>query len=132
MATARCEQKFDRRAARSRAAYKLLELAQRFRLIGSGDHVVDLGAWPGGWLQVAAELVGPRGIVVGVDLVPIDPLPQAWVSTVVGDAGGDRRAAGGAGRAPADEGVQRRRVGGPGPGPPGVHGRQAHQARVEP
>ena len=37
-------------------------------------------------MQVAAELVGPRGVVVGVDLVPIDPLPQAWVSTLVGDA----------------------------------------------
>ncbi|MFN8642995.1 MAG: RlmE family RNA methyltransferase, partial [Candidatus Binatia bacterium] len=54
--------------------------------IRRGDRVVDLGAWPGGWLQVAAELVGPRGIVVGVDLVAVDPLPQAWVSTLVGDA----------------------------------------------
>jgi 23S rRNA (uridine2552-2'-O)-methyltransferase len=71
---------------RSRAAYKLLELARRYQLIRRGDHVVDLGAWPGGWLQVAAELVGPRGIVVGVDLLAIDPLPEACVSTVVGDA----------------------------------------------
>ena len=74
---------------RSRAAYKLLELAQRFRLIGLGDRVVDLGAWPGGWLQVAAQLVGPQGVVVGVDLQPIDPLPQRAVSTVVGDARSD-------------------------------------------
>ena len=71
---------------RSRASYKLLDLARRYQLFKRGDHVVDLGAWPGGWLQVAAELVGPRGVVVGVDLVPIDPLPQAWVSTLVGDA----------------------------------------------
>lgn len=71
---------------RSRAAYKLLELARRYQLIRRGDHVVDLGAWPGGWLQVAAELVGPRGVVVGVDLVPIEPLPQSWVGTLVGDA----------------------------------------------
>jgi 23S rRNA (uridine2552-2'-O)-methyltransferase len=71
---------------RSRAAYKLQELARRYPLLKRGDHVVDLGAWPGGWLQVAADLVGPRGIVVGVDLVPIDPLPQAWVSLITGDA----------------------------------------------
>jgi 23S rRNA (uridine2552-2'-O)-methyltransferase len=71
---------------RSRASYKLLELARRYQLLKRGDHVVDLGAWPGGWLQVAAELVGPRGVVVGVDLVPVDPLPQAWVSLIEGDA----------------------------------------------
>ncbi|MFN8625437.1 MAG: RlmE family RNA methyltransferase [Candidatus Binatia bacterium] len=70
---------------RSRAAFKLLELAQRGRLLRSGDHVVDLGAWPGGWLQVAAQLVGPSGKVVGVDLQPIESLPQANVVTVVGD-----------------------------------------------
>jgi 23S rRNA (uridine2552-2'-O)-methyltransferase len=74
---------------RSRAAYKLLELAPRYQLIRRGDHVVDLGAWPGGWLQVAAELVGPQGVVVGVDLQPIDPLP-APVSTIVGDARDER------------------------------------------
>ncbi|OFV87386.1 MAG: hypothetical protein A3J75_01870, partial [Acidobacteria bacterium RBG_16_68_9] len=71
---------------RSRAAYKLLELARRYRVVRPGDHVVDLGAWPGGWLQVAAELVGQRGRVVGVDLVPIEPLPSAVVSCVTGDA----------------------------------------------
>lgn len=72
---------------RSRAAYKLLELARRYQLLKRGDHVVDLGAWPGGWLQVATELVGPRGIVVGVDPVAVAPLGQAWVSTLIGDAG---------------------------------------------
>ena len=70
---------------RSRAAYKLAELARRYTLIDRGDHVVDLGAWPGGWLQVAAELVGPRGAVVGVDLKAIDQLGGA-VATIVGDA----------------------------------------------
>ena len=72
---------------RSRAAYKLLELARRHRLIRPGDHVVDLGAWPGGWLQVAAELVGRSGVVVGVDLVPIEALPGDVVACVRGDAG---------------------------------------------
>jgi 23S rRNA (uridine2552-2'-O)-methyltransferase len=70
---------------RSRAAFKLLQLAHRHRLFRPGDHVIDLGAWPGGWLQVAAEQVGPTGRVVGVDQQPIAPLPQAWVSTVAGD-----------------------------------------------
>jgi 23S rRNA (uridine2552-2'-O)-methyltransferase len=70
---------------RSRAAYKLLELARRYRLIRRGDRVVDLGAWPGGWLQVAAELAGPQGRVVGVDLRPIDQL-GGTVATIAGDA----------------------------------------------
>lgn len=70
---------------RSRAAYKLLELARRHRLIAPGDHVVDLGAWPGGWLQVAAELAGPHGVVVGVDLVPIARIAGGTVSTIQGD-----------------------------------------------
>lgn len=61
---------------RSRAAYKLLEISQRYRLIRAGDRVVDLGAAPGGWLQVAAQLVGPKGIVLGVDLQPIEPFPN--------------------------------------------------------
>lgn len=72
---------------RSRAAYKLQELARRYQLIRRGDHVVDLGAWPGGWLQVASELVGPSGVVVGVDLVAIEPLGLTNVVTLVGDAG---------------------------------------------
>jgi 23S rRNA (uridine2552-2'-O)-methyltransferase len=71
---------------RSRAAYKLSELAHRFNLIRRGDHVVDLGAWPGGWMQVASELSGPGGIVVGIDLVPVDPLDAPGVSFIRGDA----------------------------------------------
>ncbi len=70
---------------RSRAAYKLLELTRRYDLIQRGDHVVDLGAWPGGWLQVAAQLTGPQGVVVGVDLQPIDRLGGP-VTTIAGDA----------------------------------------------
>src|SRR5207253_11224917 len=54
---------------RARSAYKLSQLDSRFRLLRRGDVVVDLGAWPGGWLQVALEAVGPHGRVVGVDLV---------------------------------------------------------------
>jgi 23S rRNA (uridine2552-2'-O)-methyltransferase len=70
---------------RSRAAFKLEELAQRSHLFRRGDRVVDLGAWPGGWLQVAARSVGPTGSVIGIDLQPIDPLPEKNVITLTGD-----------------------------------------------
>lgn len=70
---------------RSRAAYKLMELQQRFRLMRSGDLVVDLGAAPGGWLQVAAKSVGRNGKVIGVDLQPIEPFHEANVIAVHGD-----------------------------------------------
>src|ERR1051326_3154859 len=70
---------------RSRAAYKLVELARRFRLIKSGDRVVDLGAAPGGWLQVASELAGGKGKGVRIDPQPIAPL-GANVVTMQGDA----------------------------------------------
>ncbi len=57
---------------RSRAAFKLKQINEKFRIIKKGDIVVDLGAAPGGWLQVARELSG--GIVVGVDILPIDDI----------------------------------------------------------
>jgi len=62
------------RGYRSRAAFKLLEAVKRFRLIRPGDVVVDLGCAPGGWLQVASELVGREGFVLGVDMRPLQPL----------------------------------------------------------
>jgi 23S rRNA (uridine2552-2'-O)-methyltransferase len=60
---------------RSRAAYKLTELDDRFRLLKPGARVIDLGLAPGGWTQVALE----RGVtqIVGVDLLLVDPLPPA-------------------------------------------------------
>jgi 23S rRNA (uridine2552-2'-O)-methyltransferase len=65
-------QRAKREGYRSRAAYKLLEIQQSQRLLRPGQRVIDLGCWPGGWLQVAAEAVGPKGRVVGVDLAAID------------------------------------------------------------
>lgn len=62
---------------RSRAAYKLIQINDRYKVIYPGDHVVDLGAAPGGWSQVAVELVGPEGRVVGVDLDSIAPMEGA-------------------------------------------------------
>jgi 23S rRNA (uridine2552-2'-O)-methyltransferase len=70
---------------RSRSSYKLIQLSQRFRLLRPGNVVVDLGAAPGGWLQVAAELVGDSGFVLGVDLDPIIPLRIPNVRTIQGD-----------------------------------------------
>jgi 23S rRNA (uridine2552-2'-O)-methyltransferase len=65
------------RGYRSRAAFKLIELDQRFHLLRPGRRVVDLGCAPGGWTQVAVELVGARGRVLGVDLAEIAPLAGA-------------------------------------------------------
>ena len=70
---------------RSRAAYKLLELQQRFRLMRPGDVVVDLGAAPGGWLQVAAKFVGQSGKVIGIDLQPIETLHEPNIIFFQGD-----------------------------------------------
>lgn len=70
---------------RSRAAYKLVELQERFRIFKAGQLVVDLGAAPGGWMQVAAKLVGPSGKVLGVDLQPIEPFHQKNIIIVQGD-----------------------------------------------
>jgi 23S rRNA (uridine2552-2'-O)-methyltransferase len=68
---------------RSRAAYKLKQLDEDAGLIDDGDTVVDLGAAPGGWLQVATELAGEGGTVVGVDLQRIKPIDG--VETIRGD-----------------------------------------------
>ncbi len=64
---------------RSRAAFKLLELDERFHLLKPGQRVVDLGAAPGGWSQVAARAIGPRGRLVALDLLPMDPIAGAVV-----------------------------------------------------
>jgi 23S rRNA (uridine2552-2'-O)-methyltransferase len=63
------------RGYRSRAAFKLIEIDDRFRLLRKGARVIDLGCAPGGWIQVALER-GARS-VAGVDLLPVDPLPPA-------------------------------------------------------
>lgn len=66
---------------RSRASFKLLQINERFNVFRQGDSVVDLGAFPGGWLQVAAELTD--GKVIGVDLRQIKPMDGVY--TLVGD-----------------------------------------------
>jgi 23S rRNA (uridine2552-2'-O)-methyltransferase len=69
---------------RSRAAFKLLEIDRRKRVLRRGMRVLDVGAAPGSWTQVAAAAVGPKGEVIGFDLKAIDPAglpPQARVLT---------------------------------------------------
>ncbi len=68
---------------RSRASYKLLQIDERFGIFKIGDSVADLGAFPGGWLQVAKEKVGEKGKVVGLDLRRIRPMEG--VETILGD-----------------------------------------------
>ncbi|MCZ2110991.1 MAG: RlmE family RNA methyltransferase [Dehalococcoidia bacterium] len=97
-------QRAKRQGYRSRAAYKLLELQKRTRVLRRGDRMVDLGAWPGGWLQVGAAIVGASGRVVGVDVAAIDPLPAPHIVTIradVTDPDCAERIAGALGR-PAD------------------------------
>ena len=75
-----------KRGYRSRAAFKLLQLDDQFRFLKPGARVVDLGAAPGGWTQVAVERVKPGqgggkggGVVVGLDLTPVEPIAGATV-----------------------------------------------------
>ncbi|MDC7219208.1 MAG: 23S rRNA (uridine(2552)-2'-O)-methyltransferase RlmE [Spirochaetales bacterium] len=60
---------------RSRASFKLLELQEKDQLFSAGQVVVDLGAAPGGWCQVAEKLVGANGRVFALDILPMDPIP---------------------------------------------------------
>jgi 23S rRNA (uridine2552-2'-O)-methyltransferase len=68
---------------RSRAAFKLLEIQEKDRVIKPGMRLVDLGAAPGGWCQVARDLVGEKGQIIALDILPIDPI--AGVSIIQGD-----------------------------------------------
>jgi 23S rRNA (uridine2552-2'-O)-methyltransferase len=70
---------------RSRAAYKLFQAVKKYKFIGKGDTVVDLGAAPGGWIQATSKIVGKEGFVLGVDLKPIDTFSQDNIHTIVGD-----------------------------------------------
>jgi 23S rRNA (uridine2552-2'-O)-methyltransferase len=79
-------QRAKREGYRSRAAYKLEEIQRAQRLLRPGQRVVDLGCWPGGWLQVASAAVGARGRVVGVDRAEIEPsLKNENVIAICGD-----------------------------------------------
>lgn len=68
---------------RSRAVFKLQELNERDKLLKPGMTVVDLGAAPGGWSQLARPLLGPKGRLLALDILPMDPLPD--VDFLLGD-----------------------------------------------
>jgi 23S rRNA (uridine2552-2'-O)-methyltransferase len=69
----------------ARAVYKLQELDKKFRLLGKGRRVLDLGCWPGSWMQHAAERVGEEGLVVGIDLAEVELALPSWCRTFVAD-----------------------------------------------
>ena len=77
--------KAKKQGLRARSAFKIDEILHRQKLLHRGESVLDLGAAPGGFLQVLAEVVGEKGLVVGVDLVPIRPIGKEWVKTDVVD-----------------------------------------------
>lgn len=62
---------------RSRAAFKIIELDERYKLFHPGQRIVDLGAAPGGWTQVALRRIGDRGKVVALDILPMEPISGA-------------------------------------------------------
>jgi len=66
--------KAQKEGYRSRAVYKLLEIIEKNKIIQNGDIVLDLGAAPGGWSQVAAKFVGSSGKVIASDILPIDEI----------------------------------------------------------
>ncbi len=68
-------QEAQQKGYRSRAVFKLQEINARDRILKPGMTVVDLGAAPGGWSQEAAKLAGPRGRVIALDILPMEPLP---------------------------------------------------------
>lgn len=70
---------------RARSAYKLIEIQEKFNLIKKTDKVLDLGCAPGSFLQVLSNIVGPKGTVVGIDILPVTKLPQKNIVTFQGD-----------------------------------------------
>jgi 23S rRNA (uridine2552-2'-O)-methyltransferase len=70
----------------ARSAYKLKQIQQRYRVLRRGDWVLDLGCAPGSWMQVASEIVGESGLVVGIDLLPAKLAATDRIAVLLGDA----------------------------------------------
>lgn len=77
----------QREGYRSRAVYKLLEIQERDKLFKPGMTVVDLGAAPGGWAQLAVKLIQPKGRLIAMDILAMDPIPG--VEFIQGDFSDD-------------------------------------------
>jgi 23S rRNA (uridine2552-2'-O)-methyltransferase len=71
---------------RSRATYKIEEINKKHQIINQKSKVLDLGAWPGGWLQYVRQVLGPSGKAVGIDLVKIEDLHDPKILCIEGDA----------------------------------------------
>jgi len=69
----------------ARAIYKLEEIQKKYRILRPGQHILDLGAAPGSWIQLASGVVGPSGRIVGIDLKPIEHAFPKQVITLQGD-----------------------------------------------
>jgi 23S rRNA (uridine2552-2'-O)-methyltransferase len=78
-------QKAKQDGYRARSAFKLKEIQTKFNPIKRGDKVLDLGCAPGSFLQVLVEIIGPQGMVVGIDILPLKALPQKNIFTIQGD-----------------------------------------------
>jgi len=85
----RWEDHYTRRARKenfpARSVYKLQEMQKRYRLIHPGNRVLDLGCAPGSWLKYAAQITGPRGVVLGLDLKPVKLELPGHAHVVVAD-----------------------------------------------
>jgi 23S rRNA (uridine2552-2'-O)-methyltransferase len=68
---------------RSRAVYKLSQINKSHHILKEGMKVIDIGAAPGGWLQIASKIIGPYGTIIGIDLKKIEPIPN--VTTIIGN-----------------------------------------------
>ena len=75
--------KANKEGQRSRAAYKLLEIQNKRQIINKGSKVLDLGSAPGAWSETLVDIVGPQGIVVACDLLPMQPI--SGVAFIQGD-----------------------------------------------
>lgn len=78
-------EKAKKEGYRARSAYKLTEIQKRFQVIRNGDKVLDLGAAPGGWLQVISKDAGKNGLVVGIDIARVTSFNKDNVVTIVAD-----------------------------------------------
>ena len=61
---------------RSRASFKLIQINKKYRFIHPNHYVIDFGAAPGGWLEVASDLVSSKGKIIGIDITPIEPIAE--------------------------------------------------------
>ncbi|MCX8022928.1 MAG: RlmE family RNA methyltransferase [Syntrophorhabdaceae bacterium] len=70
---------------RARSAYKLKEIVEKYPIIKKGDKVLDIGCAPGSFIQVISSIVGERGLVVGIDILPVKPFPSCNVKLITHD-----------------------------------------------